>query len=345
MQEQPHLIELGLARLKLMEAFSLISLKRQVSQNFWWVIRTDPHLDDRIKQPLLALLKNYSNHILIATNEIPKSQLEGLKTVKPKQVWSGNLQQAWQYIQETEASPSRLVLETRLDADDGLHRRFVERMQASARQSLHDAWRFWCTERHVEWQYASAWESTEKNDLDSPGSIVSLQFLGCITAGLTAGYFENSPSSQTLPVIPHHELHRTLPECGKDGAKPQSKCWSYLKLVPGALRARTPTSAGMWNVLWRSEDNSTHSVQAQGPNRYLSGAAKQQVHQEKLWQAVQMFFGMSREQGKDIREYVKQHLRLIAADNLKGQCTKDHSCKNSTQQILKKIIESSENVN
>ena len=69
MQHQPHLIHLGLARLELMKSFTIESLVQQTSQNFLWVIRTDPNLNATLKEPILDFLKDYERHLLIADTE------------------------------------------------------------------------------------------------------------------------------------------------------------------------------------------------------------------------------------------------------------------------------------
>lgn len=37
--------------------------------------------------------------------------------------------------------------------------------------------------------------------------------------------------------------------------------------------------------------------------------------------------------------YLQEHMTGIAEDNLRGQCTKGHSCKRSSKVLLKKLLE------
>jgi hypothetical protein len=112
-------------------------------------------------------------------------------------------------------------------------------------------------------------------------------------------------------------------------------------LFDSALRARTTTSAGMRSVLWqdKSHANTTSSTTSDATNAYQTGAAKQEKFQGKLWPIVSLKFGFSRTKAQGVRRYLKDNVRGIAMDNLKGQCSHGHSCKNSTQQILQAIIE------
>lgn len=81
MQDQPTLISLGFARLKLLEEFFLGSLGQQTTDNFLVVIRTDPALDKKVQEPLIDLLHKASipRWILLPTNDNPpKSQQNDL---------------------------------------------------------------------------------------------------------------------------------------------------------------------------------------------------------------------------------------------------------------------------
>jgi hypothetical protein len=346
MQRQPHLIDLALARLKLFEAFFLRSLEEQTSSNFLCLIRTDPNLDDRIRQLLIQVLENSnlapSYYLLIASNENPRSQYQSLlEDVKPVQVWSGSWVDAQEYIGRSadaveDDDEHYRILESRLDADDGLSRFFVETIQQEASDFFDfepPTWRIWCAGRHVEWQFHTPWESSTA--ISDCGSIVTLQFVGCITAGLTTGY--SSRGRNTFPNTKHESLHVSVPDCGTSGSSTmQSNCLSFLQLTPTALRARTPTSAGMLNVLWHQKNHTSRMTK-----NYLAGASKQHIFQERLWLVVDQVFGFSQETAREVRQYLQHHMRAIAHDNLQGQCTEGHSCKNTSQELLQTIVESS----
>ena len=175
MQDQPDLIDLGLARLEMLKSFALASLKQQTSTNFVWIIRTDPSLNNRIREDLVdALESNFSaahysdqvrrpyRYLLVASNENPKVQTDTLlKSLTSDSVWGGNFTEVMDYLSPGTIASSKLsssrssvssssssvafddvgdsnvvVLESRLDSDDSLNKYFVDAVQASAKSSF-----------------------------------------------------------------------------------------------------------------------------------------------------------------------------------------------------------------
>lgn len=214
---------------------------------------------------------------------------------------------------------------------------------------------------------------------ESAGSLVSLRFSDCISAGLSLGQwlpFDSAsfdgPMLKDPPAVSvkHHErLVHSVPLCDNlkkqqkqmsnaDSATqmlPVSQCLSFLKLNPSALRARTPTSAGMLNVLWewnatttshlepkeRFQKNIDRNLLHSNPlyKKYKKGATLQHKYQGKLWEAVGDYFGASTESIVALRSYLARNMGEIARDNLLGQCSSGHSCKNSSASILKEIVD------
>ncbi|KAG7347766.1 putative rhamnosyl transferase [Nitzschia inconspicua] len=338
MQNQPSLLHLGEARLHLFRHFFLRSLEEQSSKNFCCIIRTDPDLDPQLKQQIVNILQASNlTHILVASNETPKSQYQDFVqgNIQPSDVWSGSLEQIRQYLRldyttGDEIQPSRII-ETRLDADDGLHRYFVETIQAEADDDYSfesESWRLWCVANHVEWQYQTIWNKTPSTSNDT-GSIVALQVNYCVTPGLSIAFLGDDRSLESMPSTMNHEklMHTRMCKAEK---KISSNCRSFVPMTMGALRARTPTSAGMLNLVYNGSSMN---------RKYIRGATKQKDIQGKLWWAVRKFFGFSKIDATAINEYLNKHIKMIAEENLSGQCTKGHSCKNSSQILLKSIVE------
>jgi hypothetical protein len=342
MQYQPDLIHLGEARLRLFQHFFLKSLEEQSSKNFCCIIRTDPDLHINLKQQLVDMLRSFNiSHILVASNETPKSQYQDLllDTVQSEDVWSGSLEEVKWYLRIGKAthpsgnlSPPRII-ETRLDADDGLHRFFVEKIQAEADENYlfeSQSWRLWCVAHHAEWQHESIWKNSPSVSNET-GTIVALQVNYCVTPGLSIAFLGNKESLAFIPPTMKHEKLMHTRKCKKE-KKILSNCRSFVPMSMGALRARTPTSAGMLNLVYNGTSIN---------RKYIRGATKQLEFQGKLWWAVEKIFGFSKQEAMHINEYLNSHMKLIAEENLLGQCTRGHSCKNSSHSLLTAILEGS----
>ena len=350
MQNQPNLTYLGEARLNLFQHFFIQSLEKQTSTNFVCIIRTDPQLHPTLKRHIIDILESSNlNCILIASNEIPKSQYQDILygNVQPTDIWSGSFDNIRQYLRIDESNtdndilPPRII-ETRLDADDGLHMTFVETIQEEATEQYNfdpRTWRLWCIGNHAEWQYQSIW-SVSPHENDDAGSIIALQVNYCVTAGLSIAFLGEKQSMEEMPSTMKHEKLLKTKQCPKHKDTKKDKttsttaistnCRSFVPMIMGALRARTPTSAGMLNLVINGTSLN---------KKYISGATKQKDVQNQLWWAAKRLFGFSKRNARDINDYMKDRVKEIAKDNLDGQCTRGHSCKNSSQILLKSILE------
>jgi hypothetical protein len=54
--------------------------------------------------------------------------------------------------------------------------------------------------------------------------------------------------------------------------------------------------------------------------------------------AIEKGFNVSVSKTIQANRYMQQHVAAIAADNLRGQCTHGHSCKNSTREALEELL-------
>jgi hypothetical protein len=64
--------------------------------------------------------------------------------------------------------------------------------------------------------------------------------------------------------------------------------------------------------------------------------------QNDLWEDLPKTCGLDAATIWKVRAYLKEHETGIASDNLKGQCTKGHSCKEGSKAALKKVLEASQ---
>ena len=92
MQEQPHLVHLGKARLEIFKTITLPTVIKQTSQDFIWIIRTDPMLNETIREPLVELLADCPNHVLVASNSNPEGFRgdAAVADISRDVVWSGS---------------------------------------------------------------------------------------------------------------------------------------------------------------------------------------------------------------------------------------------------------------
>lgn len=365
MQHQSSLLELGNARLALFEAFCLQSMLAQTNKNYVWIIRTDPNLHPSILERLMHLLERRQNIILLGSN----SNMEGFGTVKKRSfqdfllgenatrstematpIWNGNITLLEDLYERS--TDGALLLETRLDADDGLHREFVATLQSEARVSLGNrsidadevAWKIYCLNSNVEWHplnpfSASEEESATKDETNQGYLIMYPNLLNvngmCPTPGLTFGFAVGSGRSSLPEPLPHHKIVKSIDRCNESSDEVEVNCFTLLSaLSPGAIRARTTTSAGMNNVVTGNEalDNKQHGIKRTRNNKRL---AEQIHHQGQMWEQYQSIFSISYEQVRGVRSLLLDRSHEIAEDALTGQCSKGHSCKESAKKLLK----------
>lgn len=341
MQEQPSLTSLGRARLGLFRVFCLPTMIEQTTNHFLWIIKTDPDLDAEVMQVLVDLVSPYPNFFLVASNvnfrineDFPGAWRDGAQArdLALSRTYTGN-QTLLEVAMALEAQLP--ILETRLDADDGLHVEFLEQMQYQATKAFRQSalkWMYWCTRRHMEWHWIDEVPSSFEHDSPLGQKIVEYGALQgvqhsnlCITAGYTVG-FPVGVSEPDVPVYPHQDLVsmiRKLPSEKACGLKPSEKCLQFVEEhIFEAVRSRTHTSAGMLKV--RLEQDGLVNTP------WLSYA---------YWDLLCKSFEIQRMQVRWMNEYLTSHIIDIARDNLLGQCTLGHSCKDSAKEELAKVIE------
>ena len=331
MQEQGHLTHLAWARLRLFQVFCLPTIVHQSSSRFIWIIKTDPHLHLPVLRQLIALVQPYdyiyvvgsNTNFLINPNATGAWRSSELKELHNKLSRENNRTGASQFVPPepvrvysghrrrlalTMALADHLtMLETRLDADDGLHQHYLQYIQdqavqlfgstsSSTRQTKSQPtgfqrFKYWCSRRSLEWH----WElrhSPPDRSVVAPGGTGVLQVAVhshmCITPGITVGYPVGVDDSE-IPVVEHHLLWHTLTQPAKTttpssslcGARHPSDCVSFVEtnFSFDAIRSRTPTSAGMLRVLADTVDTTTRPKKeeeeptAKGPDSAAAAVA------------------------------------------------------------------------
>ena len=313
MQEQGNLTHLGAARLHLFETFCLPTMVAQTTSNFLWLIRMDPDLDAAISARLRQLTAPYPHVYLIASNrnfrineDFPGAWRDGAQAadLRASRIYTGNptrLATALALTQDV------LILDTRLDADDGLHVDYLRSLQRAARHEFAVRptlqWKYWCARRHLAWHWAVPAAAH-----DTAGYVTGTQTSHmCITPGITVA-FPVGVAEANVPVYAHHELIPKLqqlpPERRCIENAPDVDCLAFVSTHAfEAIRSRTPTSAGMLAV-------------ADAPERPDSAWLEY-----AFWDVLFDDFGLSRGQLVWMQSYLTNHLRQIGQDNLQGQCT------------------------
>jgi hypothetical protein len=343
MQAQPHLLDLGAARLKLFETFCLPTMVHQgVDKNsFLWFVMTDPHLDRNLLDRLKLLLRPYPNFYLVASNAkllTPQNLTAGVEYASTI-ILTGNLDFLFQRMFDIHRP---LLIETRLDADDGLESTTLQEIQYIARNELPvstEGWQIICNYLHFEWRNNEILDNSTAT-VQSAGRLRVVREHICTTPGYSLVKHRH-PYSTDFPAWPrmgHHLVTRDWPKCMRQNANPERSdsdnttvvatkkhtaafnCWTRLGQYPAALRSRTITSAGMSRV-----DATPEGM------RYENQT-------DRFWKIVERDFGISRQAAETTSQYLKENLSPIILDNLKGQCTFGHSCKESSRDKLLSIL-------
>lgn len=346
MQDQPTLKWLARARLKLFQYICLPTMVHQtVTANVIWLVQTDPNLVDEIREELEDLLKPYSNFFLMGTNEHEWTSFRDEDDLLDFPIYTGNRS----LLQSAYASRTTIpiVLQTRLDADDGLNVHYLELLQHDALLQFSSNnnngrnWFYWCIKRHLEWHSDSnrllpiehsrlcvtpgltvgttMTSSTTASASDTSGDATTAQE---DTTSATKATSSSSSSLLEPPFyMPHDVLFKELEKkppgyCGGM----EEHCIRMVDELPiGAIRSRTLTSAGMMDVFEKKK--SSHNDR-----------------QEGLWDMLSHEFGLSSSLDP-VQDFLNQHVIEIARDNLQGQCTEGHSCKLQSIEALQRLID------
>lgn len=369
MQEQGNLTALGEARLALFRVFCLPTMQQQSTQDFLWIIKIDPDLHLTLLSSLVQLVQHLNNVYIVASNvnfrineKFPGGWRDGAEgqDLRQSRIYTGNQTHLELALALSE---DFVVLETRLDADDGLHLGFVKTVQQTALEQLAPnntplvQWMYWCSHSHMEWHWMDPWQKSQQKGHDPPtttttampesladlmythGALLGVQQKGfCITPGLTTG-FAVGTREVDVPIFAHNELvaKLTRPHEPSDtdatvqrkgcGLATTADCLQFVNVfVFEAIRSRGPTSAGMLRI--QTPVNDLY------PTWWINYA---------FWNMLHVSFGIDREACRWMNAYLTKNLYDIAHDNLLGQCTTGHSCKISAKADLERLIASRNN--
>lgn len=361
--------------------------QRFIDPLFLWIIKVDPDLDKQILKELNEILEPVKHFTIVvgSNNNFGVGVKNGgwrdgqagqdlLDVFRNEKVFFPHLasdrdesvDSMYQIIRRAyEARSDRVVLETRLDADDAINVGYLHEVQRVAIKSLIDAkdskfirkpddddddktpeqelekanWMYWCAKGHMEWNPSSPYF----NPNNDAGLITPIpNFSSCITPGLTIGYAVGTEEND----VPHYEHTKIWgeilmkpdamrkrdndPGCGFTKA---SDClWVVDEPEFSAFRSRSLTSAGMFNI------------EASGVPSFGNKREQLASFSKKLWKnrLITAMFGITPEKAKEAADFMGSNYIDTVRDNIRGQCTHGHSCKISSVEKLARTIDISE---
>jgi len=362
-----------------------------VDPPFLWIVKVDPALEGTaILSRLVDLVRHRREVLLVGSNTNYGIGVKGggwrggqagadvLLAAREGRLYSGDVE----LVRRAHAARNdRVVLETRLDADDGLNMLYLESLQRDALEDLFSGyeegggaielppgaarWLYWCPLNHVAWDPTPPDEDPKTSpDATTYGTFIPWKSpKACVTAGLTVGSSVGVLEGD-IPRFPHQSIVERIrypnatkawsssngnrhygvgnhpsptaavdADAGNCGLYNRTAC---LRMVThpkmGALRSRTPTSAGMKGVVTQE----TNKPQA---HILMEERAKDPKIRASMWKVLDHYFAVTEEVATEVNTYVRDHFVDIVGDNLRGQCTRGHSCKISSKEELQRLLD------
>jgi hypothetical protein len=353
---------------------------------FLWIIKVDPNLDKTILDELRRVLEPVKHFTLV----VGSNNNFGIGT-KPGG-WRGgeagrDIVNAYDTgrvffprVEDTDAyrmfrrahdaREDRVVLETRLDADDAINLDYFWTLQYEALWKLIPninyvdvqidsktvvvgdeddvdveqtaRWLYWCPNTHVQWNPSISDVSSSAN----PGMLQVYKMPNvCVTAGLTLGFAvgtkeENVPRySHTAiywEITTHHLNNGTNSSTQATESHDIHDCGLYPS-SQCAIFVEDPRVAAFRSRAMTSAG--MHNIEAKGVPS-VEADEKYKRFADKLWvRAIEDNFGIHTEQVREAANFMTANYLGTVRDNLKGQCTHGHSCKVSSLEKLQRTVD------
>jgi len=365
---------------------------------FLWIVKVDPNLDPVLRNRLIELLQPYPNFFLVGSNNnfgasygtgiepgswrgghaghdvlynnVTTNITDAANRSNGTHIYTGDV--SLLHVAHAHRA-DKIVLETRLDADDGLPLHYLEEIQDSATEHLSDdpmeayewppsslnvdtndreseeyeeeeeeedsprdhshkgkaRWMYWCVPHSISWHptvLENGFDPHISLEPDDPGRLILDTNKGnliCMTPGLTSGMSVGIDDSE-VPRYSHYEL---LKQLKRIKFKPENNCGVQKSSKPclqvldeETVRSRTPTSAGMKNVGIKELEYTKEEIETQ-------------------WKYMLDKFGVRRDRAVIANRHIHTNLVRILEDNLMGQCSHGHSCKDAARMKLMSMIE------
>ena len=353
---------------------------------FLWIIKVDPNLDKTILDELRRVLEPVKHFTLV----IGSNNNFGIGT-KPGG-WRGgeagrDIVNAYDTgrvffprVEDTDAyrmfrrahdaREDRVVLETRLDADDAINLDYFWTLQYEALWKLIPninyvdvqidsktvvvgdeddvdveqtaRWLYWCPNTHVQWNPSISDVSSSNN----PGMLQVYKMPNvCVTAGLTLGFAigtkeENVPRYSHTAIYWEITTHHLNNGTNSSTQAMESHDIHDCGLYPSsqcAIFIEDPRVAAFRSRAMTSAG--MHNIEAKGVPS-VEADEKYKRFADKLWvRAIEDNFGIHTEQAREAANFMTANYLGTVRDNLKGQCTHGHSCKVSSLEKLQRTVD------
>ena len=278
---------------------------QQSNQNFLWLIQTDPELDAELMDELKSLLAPYPHFYLIKSTNVKKWPITRnwrIRSFNETNVVSGYKEALMKAYAD---APDKILIETNLDADDGLAYYVLQDLRNDTRRRLEsvadqylsvrkNGWVVSCYHQFIGW-YPRSHAMDDHVPVDTSGAL-SIDFRHdkfCPTPGLTIASVPKA-NYTSVPMTKHNKLLREVPRCKSEE---EIACLHGIGEIPSTVRARTPSSAGMDNV--GEKHGKTNNVQ-------------------HLWVYLDHLFGVKKEAVSRAGRYFFENSKAIAKENLEG---------------------------
>ena len=354
---------------------------------FLWIIKVDPNLDKTVLDELRLILEPVKHFTIVvgsntnygigtkpggwrggeAGSDILNAYDNG-RVFFPLSDYDDTDANYYTLRRAHDAREDRIVLETRLDADDAINVDYFWTLQYEALWKLipdiyiGDAqvdnqtvvaddddnaeqtarWLYWCPNTHVQWNPST----NDDTSNDNPGTLQVFKMPNvCVTAGLTLGFAvgtkeENVPRySHTAiywEITSHHLINGTnntnqaieSHDIHDCGLYPSSQCAVFVD----DPRVGAFRSRAMTSA-------GMHNIETKGAPS-LEPEEEYKRFANKLWErAIEDNFGIDTERAKEAAKFMTANYLGTVRDNLKGQCTHGHSCKVSSLEKLQRTID------
>jgi hypothetical protein len=267
----------------------------QTTNDFLWVILVDPFLHPNLLDEITLLVKPYP-HFFVVRKLAEEIDLDKIDL---SLIHAGDVNILKQAAIEAK---SKILLQTRLDADDGLAINLLDHLQDNVVMTLQgnnkkpSGRMLHCVRLHLEWHY----DLTDKTK--DPNGWLKMQDTNwfCVTPGLTLAVAPGGVDwTGRSPMYPHDKIMKSYPKCDLSKGI-RSRCFHTMSELtePAAVRSRTPASSYM---------------------RGVGTTKKEKDTPEDHWKLSEKMFTIQRETLAETRNYLLGNVQLIAKENLASQ--------------------------